>query len=975
MLDPVPVIAPSVQVTSMYHQIVECGNEGIWVFDLDGRTAYVNLRMAQMLDYSVPEMTARSLLDVLDEQGREQGAAFLARQRAEGGTTESAECLLLRRDGEAVWTVVSHSPWLDQDGTLRGLIAFVNDITDRRRLDEALRRREEQLAEAQRVARLGSWEWVVGTDHLTWSDELYRIFELRPGEFAGTLPAYLELVHPEDRERTAEVIQACLHGQPGFEFEQRILVPGRDRAVWVRTAGEVLTDGTGAPVRMRGTALDITAYKETEDRLRRARSRHRLLQTMAAAANEAQTLREVALMSVQELCRHLRWPAGRVHLVSGPERTPVPTGGWQRPQGTTEPADAERPPELSRAMPGLGEISAYAAAAVADAATVWSVGGGPPGGVGSLSACAVPVLSRDEVVAVLEFVVPTEVSRNEVDRSEAGAICEEVAIQLAIVAERERTSLELHAARDTALAALRAKSAFLATMSHEIRTPMNGVIGLAELLQASDLDDRQRQYVAGVQTAGDALLMIINDILDFSKIEAGRLELQTVDLDVTQLIEDVAELLARQAQAKDLELLTCSRLGAEARLRADPSRLRQVLINLVSNAIKFTEQGEVVLSAGFDPGTPPGEAETVAVRFEVTDTGIGIDASDQQLVFEPFTQVDGSSTRRFGGTGLGLAISRDLVEAMGGELQVDSRLGDGSRFGFTVRLPRSDSSTEPSPSRTPAPPWGGTAVLVVDDNTTSRLILQAQLSGWGLVPQLAADAATGLDLLLRAADHGRPFAVALVDLAMPGTDGLELARRIDDTPALTGTRVVLLTTTEVTPDRLAGAGLAAYVDKPVRSAQLYDRLAEVLRPVLEPDPEGPPAAADPPAPGHARVLVVEDNAINQLVARGLLDRLGFECDLAGTGYEALDALGRTDYAAVLMDCQMPEMDGYTATGELRRREGGRRHTPVIAMTAGALVGDEARCLAAGMDAYVPKPIDSAQLEAVLARWVPGGARR
>jgi len=773
---------------SLYRQIVESGNEGIWVFDLDGTTAYVNARMASMLGYTVEEMASISLLEVLDDEGRDQGAAFLARQREAGGTTESAECLLLRRDGEPVWTVISHSPWQDQNGRYLGLIAFVNDITERRRLGDELRRREEQLAEAQRVAHLGSWQWDIGADQLQWSDELYRIFGLAPGGFDGTFEGYLALVHPDDREMTAAIVAACLEkGLPGFEFEQRIGAGPGQKVVWVRASGEVLRDDTGRPLLMRGTALNVTAYKEAES--------------------------------------------------------------------------------------------------------------------------------------------------------------------------------ELEAARDTALAALRAKSAFLATMSHEIRTPMNGVIGLADLLTATDLDERQRQYVSGVQSAGEALLAIINDVLDFSKIEAGRMELEVIDLDVTAVVEEVAGLLARQAHAKGIELITrCP--GLSTTLRGDPSRLRQVLLNLTANAIKFTDAGEVVLSV--HPAAASDDA--VDLTFEVSDTGIGISPAHQQHIFQPFSQVDASTTRRFGGTGLGLAISRQLVETMGGALTVDSRLGAGSAFRFTVRLPRGRVRTVAPPGTLARLPEG-MAVLVVDDNATNRLILHEQLVAWHLRPELADDGPAALLLLHRAAAAGTPFPLALLDVNMPAMDGLELARLIKESPELSGTHLVVLTSTDVTSAELDSAHIAAHLNKPVRSAQLHDCLSRVLQPATRvpcPDETG---SVEHQPPGRGRVLVVEDNAINQLVARGLLDRLGFVVDLAGNGYEALAALEQTAYAAVLMDCQMPEMDGYTATAEIRRREGADRHLPIIAMTAGALAGDEERCLAAGMDAYVPKPINSSQLEAVLSRWV------
>jgi two-component system sensor histidine kinase/response regulator len=781
-----PALAPS-----MYRQIVESGNEGIWVFDLEGTTAYVNARMADMLGYTVEEMASISLLDVLDDEGRDQGTAFLARQREAGGTTESAECLLLRRDGEPVWTVISHSPWQDQNGAYLGLIAFVNDITERRRLSDELRRREEQLAEAQRVAHLGSWEWNIAADVLSWSDELYRIFQLAPGGFDGTFEGYLELVHPDDREMTAAIVSACLDGLPGFEFDQRIGGRSGQKVVWVRASGEVLRDGTGRPLLMRGTALNITAYKEAES--------------------------------------------------------------------------------------------------------------------------------------------------------------------------------ELEAARDTALAALRAKSAFLATMSHEIRTPMNGVIGLADLLIATDLDGRQRQYVAGIQTAGDALLAIINDVLDFSKIEAGRMELEVIDLDVTQVIEEVAGLLARQAHAKGIELITRGCLDLSTPLRGDPSRLRQVLLNLTANAVKFTDAGEVVLSVQLAGASD----EAVDLTFEVSDTGIGISPAHRQHIFQPFSQVDASTTRRFGGTGLGLAISRQLVETMGGALTVDSRLGAGSVFGFTVLLPRGEVRVA-APTRSPAPLPEGMSVLVVDDNATNRLILHEQLVAWHLRPQLADSGAAALRLLHEAAAAGTPLPLALLDVNMPTMDGLELARRIKDSPELSATRLVVLTSTDVTTAELGSAHVSAHLNKPVRSEQLHDCLSQVLQPAAPVPNPAEPAPTELHQPGRGRVLVVEDNAINQLVARGLLSRLGFEADLAANGQEALTALDRTAYAAVLMDCQMPVMDGYTATAEIRRREGGSRHIPIIAMTAGALAGDEERCLAAGMDAYLPKPINSTHLETVLTRWVSDG---
>jgi CheY-like chemotaxis protein len=388
-----------------------------------------------------------------------------------------------------------------------------------------------------------------------------------------------------------------------------------------------------------------------------------------------------------------------------------------------------------------------------------------------------------------------------------------------------------------------------------------------------------------------------------------------------------------------------------------------VLLNLASNAIKFTEQGEVLLSARIES-----ETETdVRVRLEVTDTGMGIDPGDHQRLFQAFSQVDASTTRRFGGSGLGLAISKQLVEVMGGQLSVVSAVGQGSTFAFTLPLTR--GAADPSPSSFGGHQLQGTRVLVVDDNATNRLILREQLTAWDLQPQVAESGVQALRLLHTAAQENRPIGLALLDMNMPGMDGLELARRINQEPALRPIRLVLLTSGEARVADLQAAGVAVSLAKPVRSSQLYDSLVRTAGPALMAPHLKPPTVVAPDQAIRRRLLVVEDNGTNQLVARGLLTRLGYRVDIAANGREALEALDRTEYAAVLMDCQMPEMDGYTATGEIRRSETNGQHLPIIAMTAGALEGDQERCLAAGMDDYLAKPIKFADLETILDRWV------
>ena len=556
-----------------------------------------------------------------------------------------------------------------------------------------------------------------------------------------------------------------------------------------------------------------------------------------------------------------------------------------------------------------------------------------------------------------------------------------------------QSNRRLDQALDEAKESARVKTAFLATVSHELRTPMNGVIGMTSLLMETSLTSEQQSYAETIRQCGEALLQLINDVLECSKIEAGKLELECLDFNLRTTVEQVLAQFAERAETKGLELTGLVHAAVPTGLKGDPGRLRQILTNLVANAVKFTEKGEVTLQAYLEQDL----LDTAVIRFEVTDSGIGINPDTQAQLFRPFVQADSSTTRKYGGTGLGLSISKQLVELMGGQIGVRSTVGQGSTFWCTARLQKQAGSPR---AILPTGDLTGKRVLIVDDNESNRLILHHLVSGWGMMDDLAEDAESALHRIAEAKQRGMPYDLAILDVIMPGKDGLQLARELQSHPAGYGIRLVVMTSIlqRGHAEQARQAGAMGYLPKPVR----HDELRDCLRTVLG-LAEGQ-ASKDTPTRSvvpqlvtrhivaenvqHRRVLVVEDNIVNQKLAVRMVEKLGYQPDVVENGQEALTALSKGDYAAILMDCQMPVMDGFETTRCIRKGEAaahdspGRNsnrsdtapsstpHIPIIAVTANAMQGDRERCLATGMDDYLAKPIKLDELRNALARWVP-----
>jgi two-component system sensor histidine kinase/response regulator len=774
---------------------------GYHELDIEGRITCVNTTELLMLGYSSEEMIGHHVWEFIGEA--EIARKTFAEKLAGIKPLRNVERSFRRKDGTLMEVQLDDQMLNDPSGRIIGIRATMQDITERRRIEEELKTNEMRMSEAQRIAHLGSWDYDAITGEVKWSEELWRILGLEQREFGLSFEEFLALVHPDDYYLVKSTYEKSQQSKTDFRYVYRIVHPDGTLRV-LRADGRVICDEHGQMVKITGTTQDITEQKRIED--------------------------------------------------------------------------------------------------------------------------------------------------------------------------------DLEQARDVALESTRLKSEFLANMSHEIRTPMNGVIGMTGLLLDTSLTAEQRDFTETINASAESLLTVINDILDFSKIEAGKLRIEKVDFDVAPVVEGPLELLAERAQAKGIEIASLIHSDVPLLLRGDAGRLRQIVTNLLGNAVKFTEAGEVVLSVTKESETPT----HATLRFAITDTGIGISEKAQRKLFQAFVQADGSTTRKYGGTGLGLAISRQLVELMGGEIGVESKPGAGSTFWFTARLEKRNDN--PAATRPRRIELDGLRVLVVDDSQTNRRIIEHQLESWGMHATCVASGAEALKALRREVGAGNSYELAILDMQMPEMDGITLARTIKSDPAVSDTRLLMMTSLGLRADceALRQEGICRCLIKPVKQSILFDALSTIMGAQTKDDQTkssaqvagqettvlSSPQVLLPSRLSAFRILLAEDNSVNQKVALRQLEKLGYSADAVANGREVLEALTVATYPIVLMDCQMPEMDGYEATAEIRRREaGGPTRTTIIAMTAHALDGEREKCLAAGMDDYLSKPVKARELAGMLERWL------
>jgi PAS domain S-box-containing protein len=921
----------------LLHTLMENVPDAIYFKDLQSRFLRINRSLASRFGLADPaEAIGKTDFDFFNEEHARQ--AFQDEQEVirTGRPMVAREEKEQWPDGRITWASTTKLPLRDRDGAIIGTFGISRDITGHKQTEVALHEAKEIAEASERQTRLivdSAYDAYVAMDAagviIDWNRQAELTFGWPRALAIGRL-LHETIIPPSHREAHVRGLRHFLATGEGPLLHRRIEVPALRR-----DGSEFPAELTISPIRIGSEWVfsaflhDITDRKRAEKALGDSESLfHSLVETLPVCLFRKDRQGRF-IFANQPFCAELKRPLA--DLVGKTDRDLYP------------PELADKYMSDDQRVIETGEV-------FEDVEEHLNIDGGK------------------SYVSVLK--APLRNARQEVVGMQ-GIFWD--------VTARKRAEEALRQAKEAAEAASRAKSEFLANMSHEIRTPMNAIIGMTELLLDTPLNIEQRDYLETVKKSADSLLSVINDILDFSKIEAGKLELDQSPFDLRDSLGDMLNTLALRAHQKGLELACHIAPEVPATVVGDPVRLRQVLINLVGNAIKFTERGEVVVDVQMQKTEGGRQKEKQAdhsslLHFQVRDTGIGIPADKQALIFEAFAQVDGSTTRKYGGTGLGLAISSRLVERMGGRIWVESVPSQGSTFHFTARFGGHDGALEP-PARMEPGRLRDLSVLVVDDNATNRRILEEMLRQWHMKPIAVESAAAALQALEQAQRTGEPFALVLLDAHMPEVDGFSLAERIREHPDLAGATVMMLSSAcqPVDTRRCQALGLAAYLTKPIKQTDLYRAILAALGSPLAGTPA--PAAPAPSRPGRSlRLLLAEDNLVNQKLAVRLLEKQGHRVVVAANGTEAVRTVSREPFDLVLMDVQMPEMDGFEATAAIRQREKSTgRHTPILAMTAYAMKGDRERCLEAGMDGYISKPIQPRELCEAIERLAPKAA--
>ncbi len=887
-----------------------------FIKDDAGRMLYMNEVMEQKFQVSFADVFGKTDDEWLSAEAADAVKAVDREVLTTGEPQQMIE-LMMTPDGSTYeWLVMKFCIGASNGRKMLGGVAI--DVSEQRRAERAMQDSERHFRELFDDAPVAYHELDLEHRITRINATELQLLGYTAEEMAGR--PITDFILKDDAADASPVNGAGEAQQESFE---RVFRRKDGRKVPVLMRQTLMTDGVGGVCGMRATLQDIGALKRKEEELRFAEEKYRSI-FENAIEGIFQTTPEGSYMSVNPALATI-YGYDSVDDLMG-SVTHIARQLYVRPG---------RRAEFAAIMQAQGSVTDFESQIYRrDGTVIW------------ISERARAVRDIDGKLLYYEGTVEDITARKEAEEA-------------------------IKQARDAALESARLKSEFLANMSHEIRTPMNGIIGMTGLLLDTEMSPKQRDFAQTISGSADALLTIINDILDFSKIEAGMLMFEEIDFQLGSVVEGSVELLAARAATKGIELASLVYNDVPTGLCGDPGRLRQVLTNLIGNAVKFTDHGEVVVRANCQES----DDTHTTLRFSVTDTGIGITEEAREKLFQAFVQADGSTTRRFGGTGLGLAICKQLVGRMGGEIGVTSEVGKGSTFWFTARFEKQAGGgmAVPRPGK-----LQNVRVLTVDDNETNRTILHHLFSNWEMREQQAESGPEALSILHSEAARGKVFDLVVLDMQMPGMDGLELARTIKKDPRFATTRLVMLTSVDrqEDPDALRETGVDAYLTKPVKQSQLFDCLSMVMSCDIETREiksgfvalnEQPPALTPTPV-ADLRILVAEDNPVNQKVALFQLQKLGYLAEVVENGRLVLEALAKSDYDVIFMDCQMPELDGYEATRDLRAIEGDARHTWIIAMTANSLEGDRQKCLDAGMDDYVSKPVKPEHLQAALNRF-------